>query len=164
MTGTLGLRERKKLGTRWALSDAALELALERGLENVTREDIANRAGVSLRTFNNYFTGKYEAVAFRQVDRTRQSLAAFRERPADEPLWSAITEAMLQPLEAEGKVVKGRGRAVTDGPFAEAKDLVGGYTLIEADSLAHAAQLASGCPILEFDGSVEIRPIMKMDM
>ena len=104
MTTTLGLRERKKLGTRWALSDAALELALERGLENVTREDIANRAGVSLRTFNNYFTGKYEAVAFRQVDRTRQSLAAFLERPADEPLWEAITHAMLAPLEAEGAV------------------------------------------------------------
>jgi AcrR family transcriptional regulator len=102
VSATLGLRERKKLSTRWALSDAAFELALERGLENVTREDIANRAGVSLRTFNNYFTGKYEAVAFRQIDRTRQSLAAFRERPADEPLWSAITESMLQPLEAEG--------------------------------------------------------------
>jgi AcrR family transcriptional regulator len=98
----LGLRERKKLSTRWALSDAALELALERGLENVTREDIANKAGVSLRTFNNYFTGKYEAVAFRQIDRTRQSLAVFRKRPADEPLWSAITESMLAPLEAEG--------------------------------------------------------------
>jgi AcrR family transcriptional regulator len=97
-----GLRERKKLSTRWALSDAALELALERGLENVTREDIANRAGVSLRTFNNYFTGKYEAFAFRQIDRTRQSLAAFRKRPADEPLWSAITESFLAPLEAEG--------------------------------------------------------------
>jgi AcrR family transcriptional regulator len=104
VTAPLGLRERKKLGTRWALSDAALELALERGLENVTREDIANKAGVSLRTFNNYFTGKYEAVAFRQIDRTRQGLAAFRERPADEPLWSAITEAMLAPLEAEGAV------------------------------------------------------------
>ena len=102
MDTALGLRERKKLGTRWALSDAALELALERGLENVTREDIANRAGVSLRTFNNYFAGKYEAVAFRQIDRTRQSLAAFRERPTDEPLWSAITHAMLAPLEAEG--------------------------------------------------------------
>jgi AcrR family transcriptional regulator len=99
---TLGLRERKKLGTRWALSDAALELALERGLDNVTRDDIANRAGVSLRTFNNYFAGKYEAIAFRQIDRMRQSLAAFRERPADEPLWSAITEAVLAPLEAEG--------------------------------------------------------------
>ena len=104
MNTALGLRERKKLGTRWALSDAALELALERGLENVTREDIANRAGVSLRTFNNYFTGKYEAVAFRQLDRTRQSLAIFRERPADEALWTAITEAMLAPLEAEGAV------------------------------------------------------------
>src|SRR3954470_11061082 len=102
MDTELGLRERKKLGTRWALSDAALELALERGLENVTRDDIANKAGVSLRTFNNYFTGKYEAVAFRQVDRMRQSLAVFRARPANEPLWSAITEAVLAPLEAEG--------------------------------------------------------------
>jgi AcrR family transcriptional regulator len=102
MVTNLGLRERKKLGTRWALSDAALELALERGLENVTREDIANKAGVSLRTFNNYFTGKYEAIAFRQIDRMRQSLATFRQRPADEPLWSAITEAVLAPLEAEG--------------------------------------------------------------
>jgi AcrR family transcriptional regulator len=102
MTPTLGLRERKKLGTRWALSDAALELALERGLDNVTREAIATRAGVSLRTFNNYFTGKYEAISFRQIERTRQSLAMFRERPADEPLWSAITEAMLAPLEAQG--------------------------------------------------------------
>jgi AcrR family transcriptional regulator len=102
MTGTLGLRERKKLGTRWALSDAALELALERGLEHVTRRDIANKAGVSLRTFNNYFAGKYEAIAFRQIDRMRQSLAVFRELPADEPLWSAITEAVLAPLEAEG--------------------------------------------------------------
>ena len=69
-----------------------------------------------------------------------------------------------QPLEAEGKVVAGRGGTITDGPFAEAKDLVGGFSLIEADSLAHAAQLANGCPILEVDGLVEIRPIMKMDM
>jgi AcrR family transcriptional regulator len=102
MDTALGLRERKKLGTRWALSDAALELAVERGLDNVTREDIANRAGVSLRTFNNYFAGKYEAVVFRQIDRMRQSLAAFQERSADEPLWSAITAAFLAPLEAEG--------------------------------------------------------------
>jgi AcrR family transcriptional regulator len=120
VTATLGLRERKKLGTRWALSDAALELALERGLENVTREDIANRAGVSLRTFNNYFAGKYEAVAFRQIDRMRQSLAAFRERPADEPLWSAITEAVLAPLEAEAAV----DLRPTHEELAEIRDLL----------------------------------------
>jgi AcrR family transcriptional regulator len=102
MTGTLGLRERKKLSTRRALSDAALELAFERGLENVTRDDIAARAGVSLRTFNNYFSGKYEAVAYRQIERMRRSLAVFRALPADMALWSAITHSVLEPLEAEG--------------------------------------------------------------
>jgi hypothetical protein len=69
-----------------------------------------------------------------------------------------------QPLEAEGKVVKSKAGPVTDGPYAEAKDLVGGYTLIEADSLARAAELAKGCPILERQGFVEVRPIMKLDM
>ena len=59
-----GLRERKKADTRRALSDAALNLAFERGLDNVTREDIANVVGASLRTFNNYFNGKYEALAY----------------------------------------------------------------------------------------------------
>jgi AcrR family transcriptional regulator len=97
-----GLRERKKADTRRALSDAAMELAFEVGLDNVTREDIANRAGVSLRTFTNYFAGKYEAIAYRQLDRIRRSIALLRTRPSEEPLWSAITEALLEPLESEG--------------------------------------------------------------
>ena len=71
-----GLRERKKLDTRMALSDAALKLAFERGLDSVTRDDIATMAGVSLRTFNNYFTGKYEALAYRQAERMRRSITA----------------------------------------------------------------------------------------
>jgi AcrR family transcriptional regulator len=99
---TLGLRERKKLDTRRALSDAALELAFEHGLENVTRDEIAARAGVSLRTFNNYFTGKHQAIAYRKIERMRRGLDVLRSRPADEPLWTAITEAVLEPLEAEG--------------------------------------------------------------
>ncbi len=99
---SLGLRERKKLDTRRALSDAALALAFENGLENITREDIADRAGVSLRTFSNYFTGKYDAIAYRQVERVRRSLDVLRQRPADEPLWTAVTAAVLEPLEAEG--------------------------------------------------------------
>ena len=98
----LGLRERKKADTRRALSDAALHLAFEMGLDNVTREDIANRAGVSLRTFTNYFAGKYEAIAYRQLDRIRQGIALLRTRPADQPLWSAIADALLEPLEADG--------------------------------------------------------------
>jgi AcrR family transcriptional regulator len=102
-----GLRERKKADTRRALSDAALNLAFERGLDNVTRDDIANLAGVSLRTFNNYFTGKYEALAYRQGERMRRGLALLRQRPADEPLWTAITHAVLQPLEEDFADVRG---------------------------------------------------------
>jgi hypothetical protein len=51
---------------------------------------------------------------------------------------------------------------VTDGPFAEVKDLVGGYSLIEAKDLAEAAELSKGCPVFERNGFVEVRPIMKM--
>lgn len=101
MVITPGLRERKKLDTRRALSDAALKLAFEHGLDNVTREAVASLAGVSLRTFNNYFTGKYEALAYRQTERMRRSIAALRQRPADEPLWTSITEAVLEPVEAD---------------------------------------------------------------
>jgi hypothetical protein len=67
------------------------------------------------------------------------------------------------PLERTGKVVHG-SKGITDGPFAEAKDLIGGYTLVEARDLAHASELAKGCPILERGGVVEVRPIMKMNM
>lgn len=67
-----------------------------------------------------------------------------------------------QPLEADGKVVRGKQRSITDGPYAESKDIVGGYTLVEAKDLAQAAELAGGCPIFERDGLVEVRPVMKM--
>ena len=96
-----GMRERKKADTRRAISDAALNLAFERGLDNVTRDDIATLAGVSLRTFNNYFNGKYEALAYRQTERMRRSLAALRQRPPGEPLWTSITHAALEPLDED---------------------------------------------------------------
>ena len=67
-----------------------------------------------------------------------------------------------QPLEAEGKVVKGKQKVITDGPYAETKDVVGGYTLVEARDLAQAADLAKGCPIFDTGGMVEVRPVMEM--
>jgi hypothetical protein len=66
------------------------------------------------------------------------------------------------PLEPTGKLVSGRQKTVTDGPFAEAKDVVGGYTLVEASDLDHAAELSKGCPIFDRGGFVEVRPVMKM--
>ena len=67
-----------------------------------------------------------------------------------------------EPLEAEGKVIKGRKKVVTDGPYAEAKDLVGGYLLISAKNLDEAVELSRGCPIFDSEGSVEVRPIRQM--
>jgi hypothetical protein len=69
-----------------------------------------------------------------------------------------------QPLERAGKLVKGKNKVVTDGPFAEAKDVVGGYTVVEAHDLDQAVQLSKGCPIFEYDGTVEVRPVMTMNM
>lgn len=101
-----GLRERKKLATRQEISRAALSLAMKRGLDNVLVEDIAAQAGVSPRTFNNYFSSKYEAICAFGVDRARLIGDALKSRPADEPLWDAITKAVLAqydgPDEAPG--------------------------------------------------------------
>jgi AcrR family transcriptional regulator len=90
-----GLRERKKIATRQALGVAAMRLAIERGLDNVLVEDIAEAAGVSARTFNNYFASKYEAICALGFDRAMRIGAALGDRPADEPLWDAIRHAVM---------------------------------------------------------------------
>lgn len=69
-----------------------------------------------------------------------------------------------QPLEAVGKVVGGSKKAITDGPYAETKEVIAGFSLIEARDLEHAAQIASGCPILDNGGSVEVRPVKHIEI
>ncbi|MFD7161492.1 TetR/AcrR family transcriptional regulator [Kribbella sp. NPDC059898] len=95
-----GLRERKKLATRRAIGIAAMRLAVERGLENVLVEDIATAAGVSPRTYNNYFANKYEAICSLAADRATRTGWALRARPAGEPLWDAIRASVLAEYEA----------------------------------------------------------------
>ena len=90
-----GLRERKKAATRHALGVAAMRLAMERGLDNVLVEDIAEAAGVSARTFNNYFASKYEAICALGFDRAMRIGMTLSERPAGEPIWQAITNAVM---------------------------------------------------------------------
>jgi len=68
------------------------------------------------------------------------------------------------PLQRTGKVVSGIQKVVHDGPYAEAKDVVNGFTLINAKDLSQADELSKGCPILEAGGSVEVRPVQIMDM
>lgn len=64
-----------------------------------------------------------------------------------------------EPLEPGGKVVRGPRKAVSDGPYAEAKDLVGGFAIIEAKDLDAAAEIAKGCPAYDVSGFVEVRPV-----
>ena len=64
------------------------------------------------------------------------------------------------PLESGGKVLSGKtGSLVTDGPFAESKETVGGYFMITAADLDAASQIAMGCPIFDNDGTVEVRQV-----
>jgi AcrR family transcriptional regulator len=94
-----GLRERKKLAVRQALGQAALRLAVERGVDNVRIEDIAAEADVAVRTFRNYFSSKYEAMCSIALDRADRIGGTLRERPASEPLWDALTNAVLRHYE-----------------------------------------------------------------
>lgn len=64
-------------------------------------------------------------------------------------------------LERDGKVLNSNNM-ITDGPYAETKESVGGYSLVNAETIEEACELAKGCPILSFGGSVEIREIGTM--
>ncbi|NND05041.1 MAG: hypothetical protein HKN87_01560 [Saprospiraceae bacterium] len=66
------------------------------------------------------------------------------------------------PLNKDGKVVEKAGDVITDGPFAEGAEVVGGYLIVTADSLDAAIEISKGCPIYEHGGNTEIREIMSM--
>jgi len=65
-----------------------------------------------------------------------------------------------EALQQAGKVVNGSKHVVTDGPFAESKELVSGYLILQADNIDEAIALSKGCPIYDVEGTVEVRPIM----
>ena len=69
-----------------------------------------------------------------------------------------------EPLAPSGKQVNGSKKIVTDGPFMEAKELVGGYLIVNAKDINEAVEISKGCPIFEEDGKVEVRPVQKMEM
>jgi hypothetical protein len=96
-------------------------------------------------------------------ERARQSMARWRAWITEMTEKGQLKDVGL-PLEQAGKVVGGRKKTVTDGPYAETKELLGGFSIIEAKDIAEAARIASGCPILEGGGSVEVRPVRRLDV
>jgi hypothetical protein len=63
------------------------------------------------------------------------------------------------PLESNGKTVKGSKKVITDGPFTEGKEIVSGYLILQAENIDEAVELSYGCPIYDHEGTVEVRKI-----
>ena len=109
MTYSPGLRERKKTETRVAIQQSVLMLALGRGLDVVTADEIAAAANVSVRTFHNYFSSKEEALVAAWESEFRVYVDALRDRPAGEPILDALEHVFgvigsrigERPVEAE---------------------------------------------------------------
>ncbi|HEX5653169.1 MAG TPA: YciI family protein [Chitinophagaceae bacterium] len=70
-----------------------------------------------------------------------------------------------EPLLPGGKLVSGKnGNAVTDGPYTEGKEVVGGYFIVNANDMDEAVKIAKDCPDFEINGSVQVRQVMKIEM
>jgi AcrR family transcriptional regulator len=149
-----GLRERKKRETRAALAEAALRLALEKGPEHVTVEEIAEAADVSVRTFFNYFSHKEHAILGRNPEHLEWALERMRTAPADESplttMWFVIDD-ILRALEEEGELSR-RGELIMQSP-----DLV--YQLIMS-SFDDERQLTAGLTERMGEAPGSIRPAL----
>ncbi len=75
-------------------------------------------------------------------------------------LTASGTAVAGHPLGCEGKVVSGKARSVTDGPFAESKEAIGGYFLLDVATLDEAVTIAQQCPGLPYGVKVEVRPVL----
>lgn len=102
-----GLRERKKVATRQALYEAAVRLAIAQGADKITVEAIADEAGVSRRTFSNYFANKEEALLHGYRERMGGLIAEVRARPAGEAPWAALTRAAAEFYRRSGDLDPG---------------------------------------------------------
>jgi hypothetical protein len=67
-----------------------------------------------------------------------------------------------EPLLPGGKLVSGKNKTITDGPYTEGKELVGGYFVINAENIDEAAKIATDCPGFDYGAKVQVRPVMKM--
>ena len=106
MAQAIGRRERKKAATRSALCQAAMRLALERGVENVTLEAIAREADVAPRTFHNYFASKEDAIVAELFEFPARYPDALEARPDGEPVWEALQSVVVTELSVSPEVLE----------------------------------------------------------
>lgn len=100
----------------------------------------------------------YRTFSPEQMQQTMQKWMAWKSALEE----GGHVHAFGERLDGNGRVVRGKAKAVTDGPFVEVKDFVQGYMLIKARDIEQASELAKSCPVLDSDGSVEIRALVSM--
>lgn len=145
-----GLRERKKQATRAALAEAAVRLAAEHGAEHVTVEAISNAAGVSPRTFFNYFDSHDDAFVMMDTQIGERVRRAVRDAPAGLAPLDAVREAMaaeLADVERRHEVWGLRAKVLKKSPHLLARGL--GLHMAEerdlARTIAHRLGPSAGC-------------------
>jgi AcrR family transcriptional regulator len=144
---SVGLRERKKVETRRAIAQVALDLALQHGPDRVTIEAIAAGADVSPRTVHNYFRSRDEAILGVDSERRATLRDEVLARPAGEAPVAAIGAVLVEAITGRddvGRRWRDRARLVADHPHLRAAQAAA-HTAIEAD-LAGAIAARTGLP------------------
>lgn len=112
----------------------------------------------------NEFTMIYRGAQDPNVQFSPEQMQSILQQWRDWMMSIAEQDKMANPgnrLSFEGAVLK-PNNVITDGPYVEIKEIISGYTIIKADTLADAIEIAKGCPILKADGSVEVRGVIPM--
>ncbi|MEU9070794.1 helix-turn-helix domain-containing protein [Streptomyces sp. NPDC048109] len=141
-----GLRERKKRATRAALAEAAVRLAAEHGAEKVTVEAISAAAGVSVRTFFNYFDSRDDAFVVVDADAGARMRRAVLDAPAELSPLEALREAMAAELaeaEQQHELWRLHAKVLHASPHLLARG-VGAHMAAEADLADAIAQRLRG--------------------
>ncbi|HEV2435100.1 MAG TPA: YciI family protein [Verrucomicrobiae bacterium] len=103
------------------------------------------------------FRGKewWSSITPEELQKTMDQVKSWFERLTESGKLKAA-----QPLVRAGATVSGNtGRVIADGPYAESKEVIGGYALVQVDSLDEAIAIAESCPTLRFGMEVEVRPV-----
>ena len=69
-----------------------------------------------------------------------------------------------EPLLPGGKLITGKKKTVTDGPYTEGKEVVGGFFLIKAEDMNEAVKICDDYPDYEYGGSIQVRQVMKIEV
>jgi AcrR family transcriptional regulator len=148
------LWERRRRRTAAELEEAALRLFAERGFDAVTVDDIAAEAGVSRRTFFRYFASKEDVLLSDHLRRLAELRAALAARPADEPVLTAVRQAILsmtQGYEQERERLLRRAQIMAETPALQTRSL--GHQRVWEEAVKDMVALRLGV-----DPTMDVRP------